>query len=137
MDPRQVFCDSPRNNPPPIAFARISHYGDFVPAPLVTVAIPKVRACLALASLSAVALAGITFTPHYDSPQEPYYFSGTNARASFKAHVSGLTQHISEAQLFVGGIQVAYETYAPQGFPPSPRLDKLSLSVSQLVSFGD
>ncbi|MCC6351611.1 MAG: hypothetical protein IT202_03790 [Fimbriimonadaceae bacterium] len=56
-------------------------------------------AVVGLWAATALAQASIQFTPHPDTVSAPYYFSGTNSRASFYAHVVYPTLHIARAQL--------------------------------------
>lgn len=56
-------------------------------------------AVVGLWAATALAQASIQFTPHPDTVSAPYYFSGTNSRASFYAHVVYPTLHIARALL--------------------------------------
>jgi hypothetical protein len=61
--------------------------------------------------------AGVAFTPH-PSYAAPGYFSGSNARAFYSAHVTYPDVHISAAELWLNGEELIHQDYAVGGTSP-------------------
>jgi hypothetical protein len=80
-------------------------------------------------SLSAIASASLTFTPHPGFATAPNYFSGTNARAHYEAEVDGFFEEITDAWLTIGGTTVW------QLPPPDPGTIRWVIGVNPSAMF--
>ncbi len=67
--------------------------------------------------VAGLSWAGITFTPH-PGYSAPLYFSGTNARASYKCMVTNPDLHVEATQVLINGELLTSDTYPIMGFPP-------------------